>query len=153
MYDKLQEQERARQQRYQQSRPNYYQNNRGGGGYNMTYQRGWQTYISRDPTARTRTTFHVVVDPRNIDAESQSLCINGSPEALGKWDQHTGCPLTMDPANPYIWRGDVELPFLPNEFCATGVFEYKCGMLIKNGHKAEKGRRRRTKQLQRHYFL
>lgn len=121
--------------------------------YGYYQPRGFQQYVSRDPSARTKATFHVIIDPRNVDTGSEVVCINGGPEVLGKWDVNTGCPLTMDAANPFIWRGEVELPYLPHEFCQQGIFEFKCGLLKNGGHKAEKGRRRRTKRMQSHYFL
>jgi hypothetical protein len=102
--------------------------------YSSTQVETFVEYTSTDPEASTTVTFHVWIEPTLVKyEEGERVCVRGNVDALGRWGvlpplvlRSSGWGEEGDAdSNIWIWEGSVSLPFLPDEACATGLFQYQ----------------------------
>jgi len=110
-------------------------------------------YTPKDPNSRTLTTFHVLLDAKSVNVEAgERVCVRGSVPQLGEFER-PGVALQQHPEMPHIWFGQTEMPFVYNESCQTGIFEYKF-FIERNGEivSTEARHNRRETVFRPHYY-
>jgi hypothetical protein len=74
----------------------------------------------------------------------ERVCIRGNIPQLGEWGDGAHVPMHRDGVNHNLWVAQVVLPFVMEEHCTTGIFQFKYAIETTEGEVLEEGQDNRT---------